>query len=282
VSFDNRALLGLIEESEDMQADAMKATREPLAELVELGRERRAREGVDPDEISAFATERRRLMRTGLLAGGAFAASGFGAALLRLTEAPAFADQALDVQMLQTSASIENLAVATYTKALTLPYVGGDGSNATVKAFVAKTRDQHAEHGKAFNDAVVKLGGKAQPDPDPVLLEVVTKADLGSLPKVVELAISLEQGAASTYQNNIAALSDANAKKITASIMGVEAQHVSILLAAKALVGAGKPELVTLDPGNVANLPDAAGKVGFPDAFQKTDQARAAAEGSVK
>ncbi|MGI9032418.1 MAG: ferritin-like domain-containing protein [Acidimicrobiales bacterium] len=282
MSFDDRALLGLIEESQDLQSDAMRTTRQPLAELVELGQERRARGGVDPDEAAVFAVDRRRLMRASLVAGGALAAYGFGGALLGMMEAPAFADQALDVQMLQTSASIENLAVATYTKALTLDFVGGAGAGATVKAFVSKTRDQHAEHGAAFNDAVSKLGGKPQADPDPVLASMVNKADLSSLPKVVDLAISLEQGAASTYQNNVAALNDANAKKITASIMGVEAQHVSILLAAKALVEANRPDLVTLDPANVANLPDAAGKVGFPESFQKTDQARSMAEGSTK
>jgi hypothetical protein len=282
VPVDDHALLGLIEESRDLQSDALRATRGPLAELVELGRDRRAHGRPDPDEAAAFATERRRLMRTSMVAGGALAAYGFGGALLRLMEAPAFADQALDVQMLQTSAALENLAVATYTKALTLDFVGGGGANPTVKAFVTTTKDQHAEHGAAFNDAVAKLGGKPQTNPDAVLADVVAKADLGSLSKVVDLAISLEQGATSTYQNNVAALSDGNARKITASIMGVEAQHVAVLLSVKALVDAGKPDLVALDATKVGDLPDVAGKAGFPDAFQKTDKARPAAEGSIK
>ena len=95
------------------------------------------------------------------------------------------------------------------------------------------------------------------------------------------LALELEQGAAETYVADVAALSDANAKKVTASIMGVEAQHASVLLAVQALLAANAPQLITLAAGNVANLPAAAGSVGFPDAFFPTDQARPATEGAL-
>ncbi len=281
---DGRALRGLLEMSQDIQSDAMAATIEPLDELVELGHQQRAGGGCDPDEAGRFGHERRRLMRSSLLAGGALATYGFGGALLRLLETPAFADQALDLQMLQTSAALENLAVATYDTAFTLPFIGGDSANPTVKAFVTTTRGQHADHAKAFNDAITKLGGKTQPNPDPVLLDVVTKAKptLTDAAKVVDLAITLETGATQTYQNNVAALGDANAKMVTASIMGVEAQHVAVLLAVQALLKADRATLVNLDPGNVANLPDVAGKVGFPEAFQKTDMARSPSEGAIK
>ncbi|MDQ6798987.1 MAG: hypothetical protein M3011_13400, partial [Actinomycetota bacterium] len=94
---DDRALRGLLEESQDIQSDAMAATAEPLAELVELGHQQRVGGGPDPDESGRFRHERRRLMRSSLLAGGALASYGFGGALLRLLETPAFADQALDV-----------------------------------------------------------------------------------------------------------------------------------------------------------------------------------------
>jgi hypothetical protein len=63
--------------------------------------------------------------------------------------------------------------------------------------------------------------------------------------------------------------------------MGVEAQHASVLLAVQALLNANAPQLITLAPGNVANLPAAAGSVGFPDAFFPTDQARPALEGAL-
>jgi hypothetical protein len=68
---------------------------------------------------------------------------------------------------------------------------------------------------------------------------------------------------------------------VTASIMGVEAQHVAILRAVQALLAAGAPQLVALPP-NAAALPAAAGSVGFPDAFYPTTDARPAMEGAVK
>jgi rubrerythrin len=227
---------------------------------------------------------RRDLLRTSLLAGGTLAASGFGASLLAAREAPAFADQALDVQMLQTSMAIENVALAAYDAALALPFIGGDAANPTVKAFVTTTRAQHAEHAQAFSDALAKLGGKPQPNPHPVLGQAVAlaKPDLTDAAKVVDLALTVETTATETYQSYVSGLSDANAKRVTASVMGVEAQHVAVLLAVQALLKANRADLVNLDPGNVANLPDAAGKVGFPESFQKTDVSRAPGEGAIK
>lgn len=282
MTYDEGALRQLVEESQDLQADAMRATKEPLAELVEQGQDRRAHGGIDRDELEDFNRTRGDLVRS-RLGTGALAAAGFGAALLKLFDAPAFADQAMDVQILQTAASIENLAVATYGVALTLPFIGGSSANGVVKAFAQKTMGQHAEHAKAFNAASTQLGGKAQTNPDPVLLDVVNKAKptLTGPGPVVDLALKLEMGAAETYNANVAALSDVNARKVNASIMGVEAQHAAILSAVKALVAGGHPELIALPP-DAATLPAAAGSVGFPDAFLKTDQARPANEGAVK
>ena len=280
---DDRALDALIEQSDDLHRDAMHATVEPLDELTELSRERRNSGVVDLDEVREFQSQRGRAMREASFGKGALAAVGFGAALLALMEGPAFADMSADVQMLQTAASIENLAIATYGVALTLDFIGGASANPVVKAFVTKTKSQHQDHVAAFNAAVTQLGGKAQTKPDPVLLGVVNKAKPGLTgpAPVVALAIELETGAAQTYVANTGAVSDANARKVFASVMGVEAQHVAVLLAVQALVAGGAPELIALPP-DAAKLPAAAGSVGFPDAFYKTDQARPATEGALK
>jgi hypothetical protein len=283
MSIDEHALDALIEQSDDLYRDSMRATVEPLAELTELGREKRANQSVALDEVSEFRARRGEILRDLPFAKGALAAVGFGAALLALMEAPAFADQASDVSMLQTAASIENLAIATYGVALTLPFIGGTSANGVVKAFVTKTRAQHMDHVAAFNAAVTQLGGKAQTQPDPVLLGVVNKAKPGLTGPgpVVALAIELETGAAQTYVANTGAVGDANARKVFASIMGVEAQHVAVLLAVQALVAGGAADLIALPP-DAAKLPAAAGGVGFPDSFFKTDQARPATEGAVR
>ncbi len=283
VDVDPHAMGMLIEESQDIHRDAMATTSMSLDEMVETGREARSHGLVDPDESRDVAARRATLMTGAAFGGGLLAAAGIAGALEALFASPAFAATATDVQILQTASSIEVLAVATYKTALTLPFIGGSAANPVVKAFATTTMQQHTQHLAAFNAAITGLGGKAQTSPDPALAQVVQKAvpSLTAPGPVVALALELEQGAAETYVADVAALSDANAKKVTASIMGVEAQHASVLLAVQALLNANAPQLITLAPGNVANLPAAAGSVGFPQAFFPTDQARPATEGAL-
>ena len=275
MAIDDSRLRGLLEQSDDLHSDAMKTTRVDLDEYVELAHE-------DPWHDVDAATRRTTLMR-GLPKSGVLAAAGLGTAMVALLASPAFADKTMDVQMLQTAASIENLAVATYDTALTLDFIGGGSANGVVKAFVEKTKEQHQQHAEAFNAAATRLGGKAQDQPDPVLLGVVNNAKptLTGPAQVVDLAIELEDGAAQTYVANTGAYSNKNARSVAASIMGVEAQHVAILYAVKALVAAGMPNLIALPP-DAAALPAAAGSVGFPDAFFKTTSARPANEGAMQ
>jgi len=286
---DDHELTELVEQSQDLHVDAMRATRESLDELVELGQERRARNELHPEESIAVAEATKIGISKGLAAGGVLAAGAFGAALMGLAASPAFAASATDVQILQTAASIENLAVSAYKTALTLPYIGGSSANPVITAFAKTTMSQHAQHAQAFNSAVTALGGAAQNNPDPKYVPVVDSAvksitsdspSAGAL-AVVELAMTLENVAAETYVNNCSMLSDTNAKKITASIMGVEAQHVAVLSAVKALLMANAPQLIALSPTVVSQLPAAAGSIGFPNAFYPTTSASPASEGAV-
>lgn len=286
---DDRAFEQLIEQSQDLHSDAMRSTSDALDELVELGHERRASGDLDPEEARLGAAAQQEGVHRGLAAGGALAATAFGAALVGLTATKAFASTPTDIQMLQTSASIEALAISTYTTALTLPYIGGASANGVVKAFAQTTMAQHSQHLTAFNSASQSLGGQAQTKPDPKYVPIVNSA-VSSITKdtasagalaVVELAMTLENVAAETYVNNCSMYSDANAKRITASIMGVEAQHVATLTAVKALLSAGAPQLIALSPSVVASLPAAAGSIGFPNAFYPTSSASPASEGAV-
>ncbi len=283
IDIDPHAMGTLIEESQDIHHDAMTATGVALDEMVETGQEARAHGLIDPDESREVAARRSKMMTGVAFGGGLLAAAGIAGALEAMFASPAFAASGSDVQILQTASSIEVLAVATYKTALTLPFIGGSAANPVVKAFATTTMQQHSQHLAAFNAAITGLGGKAQTNPDPALQKVVAAAvpGLTSPGPVVALALELEQGAAETYVADVAALSDANARKVTASIMGVEAQHASVLLAVQALLNANAAQLITLAPGNVANLPAAAGSVGFPQAFFPTDMARPAAEGAL-
>ena len=278
MAIDDATLTHLIEESQDLHSDAMASTRVAVDELVES-----THDGERSAPAPLTESERRHRLLGGLPTSGILAAAGLGTAMVALVAQPAFASKSLDVQMLQTAASIENLAVATYGVALTLDFIGGSSANAVVKAFVMKTKDQHSEHAQAFNAAVRRLGGAAQDQPDPKLLAVVNQAkpSLTGPGPVVDLAIDLETGAAATYVADVGTFSDKKARSVTASIMGVEAQHVAILNAVKALVTAGAADLIALPP-DAAKLPAAAGGVGFPDSFFKTSEARPADEGAVK
>jgi Ferritin-like domain len=286
---DPQALKRLLEESQDLHADGMRESNEVLGDLVETHSDPSLSAGADLDANGSFAEGHRRSIAKGIGGATILGAAG-GGALVALLASPAFASSSPDIQMLQTAASIENLAVSTYTTALTLPYIGGSSANGVITKFCQVTVAQHMQHGAAFNAAVKQLGGTKQTKPDPAFVPVVNKAVAGlssATPAqgalgVVALALELENIAAETYVKDVSNLKNTNAKALTASIMGVEAQHVSVLLAVQALLQAGAPQLIALTPTNVAQLPAAAGSVGFPNAFYQTDMAAPAKQGAVK
>jgi hypothetical protein len=285
-------LATLVEASEDLHVDAMRTTRAGLDELVEHSRDR-ARRDIDPEEVDAYQARRRRLLGRSLTGAGAVAGGGLLASLVGWLAPPAGAAPAgrrmsvpADVQAAQTAASIENLAVAVYKQAAGLPFMKTipDPAGATVTAFVTKTVAQHTEHAQAFNAAAKTLGGVVQNDVDKVVFDSVVTPALPTLKTpldVVKFAAALEDVAAQTYAAETAAVSDLALRKTFAGIMGVEAQHRAVLLAAAALLQNDLAAQLKLPP-DLAALPAAAGSVGFPDGFYKLDQARPADEGAVK
>lgn len=262
LKIDDRQLKELIVESEDLQVDALRDVKNIAPAMADL-RASRAGQPVDLDRIRAFNSGRRRLLRNGGMGLGALSARGllggaFGATLLGIVGRPAHAQADLDTQILQTAASLENLAVATYEAALGLPFFD---ANATVVAFAQTTRDQHADHAEAFNG----LAGTPQTEPHGPGSQIVEDAmPLEDYAGVVTLASTLEQVATETYVQNVSMLSNTEAKTLMASIMGVEAQHLATLRAVGALLAANAPELITIDPPvDVSALPGAAGEAGF-------------------
>ena len=150
---------------------------------------------------------------------------------------------------------------------------------------------QHAQHADAFTAAVKSLGGKAQTQARPGLrarwsrrrwrASAAPRPAQGAL-GVVALALELENIAAETYVKDTVWPNPRPTRRCFASIMGIEAQHVAVLLAVQALLMAGAPQLISLAPGTAAMLPAAAGSVGFPNAFYKTNTAAPAKQGAVK
>lgn len=265
---DDRSLAGLLTESQDLQSDALRGAKATLPDLADL-RAERGDARPEPEQIAAYDLSRRGLMhKLGLTGSGiaarGFLATGIGAALVSIVGRPAAADEALDVQMLNTASSLENLAVATYQAALGLDFI--KNGNKTIVAFAETTMKQHAEHSAAFNAQAKTLGGKEQTAPNPKFLAVVeaAKPKLKAPLDVVGLAAALEEVAADTYLTNLTNFTDTKSKEIMGSVMGVEVQHLAVLKAVEALLKGGADALVAV-PTDLAKLPAAAGSVGFKD-----------------
>ncbi|HWF80293.1 MAG TPA: ferritin-like domain-containing protein [Streptosporangiaceae bacterium] len=192
----------------------------------------------------------------------------------------------LDVQVLQTSASLENLAVACYASAARLPTIrDGDRALAT---FIARTRAHHAAHAAAYNAAAVREGGRPQRAPDPRYagavrhaLERLTGApSVTSLASIVSLLEALEDLKAQSYVR-YASLTSPKLRSLLVSVAAVEAQHRSFLLATLQLLSVGAEGLIEIptDPGELSGV---IGVECFPRAFYSTAGASAVDEGVVR
>ena len=285
MSIDDRMLRELLAESNDLHLDAMRTTTASLDHL-EAVREERRHDVVNVEEIARYNASRRTVLAgsTGSalawLTRGLFT-GGIASAISALLSAPAHADEALDIQIMQTAVSLELLAIATYGAALELDFI--KNGNPVIVTFAETTMAQHTEHAAAFNAQAVQLGGKERTTPSDKYAPIVeaAKPNLKSPGDVVMLASTLETVATQTYVRNASLLADSTTKLLMASVTGVEAQHLATLRAVGALLGAGKPELIAI-PTDVAALPAAAGSVSIPKPFEGTELASPPEEGAVK
>ena len=188
----------------------------------------------------------------------------------------------LDVQVLQTAASLENLAVVSYGSAARLSAV--QHGNPTLRTFIERTRAQHAAHAAAFNAAVVKAGGKAQHEPDQRYAGAVRRAldgltGVASVVSAVSLLESLEDTKAQSY-TRYASLAGQKLRPLLVSVAAVEAQHRTFLLAALQLLNVGAADLIDV-PSAADRLPAALGSQCCRWAFYPTAAASAVNEGAV-
>lgn len=190
----------------------------------------------------------------------------------------------LDVQVLQTSASLENLAVASYRSAERLRAIR-DGSP-VLASFMSRTRAHHAAHAAVFNAAVVRAGGRPQHAPDPRYIGAVRHAlakltgapSVDGVASVVSLLESLEDLKAQSYVR-YASLTSQKLRPLLVSAAAVEAQHRSFLLAVLQLLSAGAEVAI---PAVAGELPDVIGSACFPRVFYPTAGASAVDEGVVR
>jgi hypothetical protein len=227
--------------------------------------------------------ERRQLLKAGGLGLATLACGGllhtpFGSAFAALARRLPSA-QPLEIQMFQTAASLENLAVAAYAKALELPAIH---QNPVLERFVVTTIEQHAEHGEQFNHHAEGLGGTRQDALNPRYTEIVLEAmpETSSAVAAVQLAATLEEAMTDTYLANLTLSRHAPTRALMASVMGVESQHLAVLRVFGGLISEGHPELVAI-PTDPSALPFGALSVAFPQPFEGSNLASPPAEGAV-
>lgn len=137
-----------------------------------------------------------------------------------------------DLAIAALAASLENLAVFAYTAGLSAAKAGKLGAvPAAVPTFVTTARSQHMQHAAAWNSVLTAAGYKAVTYTDPALTPMVEKdfAAVKNIPDLLNLALTLENVAAQTYQGGADVLKSAKARAVAASIQPVEMQHAAVL-----------------------------------------------------
>jgi hypothetical protein len=148
------------------------------------------------------------------------------------TAAAALASIPVDVRVAALAASLENLAVATYTAGLKAAGAGKLGKvPPAVATFAVTARAQHAQHAAAWNGILGAVGYDKVTGPDTVVESLVDSqfAKVTNVVGLAKLALELETVAAATYLNGISVVSGTQAIETAATIQPVEMQHVAIL-----------------------------------------------------
>ncbi|MGH9038419.1 MAG: ferritin-like domain-containing protein [Acidimicrobiia bacterium] len=135
----------------------------------------------------------------------------------------------MDLALAKTAASLEALAVATYTTAA----ASGKVTDKTVGAVATMFMDHHKQHQDALNGVITGAGGQAVTEPNAAVKAamvdpVVSKADLAQA-DIVKLAYDLEGAAAQTYSFASTALSTPELRSTIMTIGGIEARHAAII-----------------------------------------------------
>ena len=186
----------------------------------------------------------------------------------------------LAVQVLQTAAALENLAVESYTTAAGMPFVVA--GSAQLRALIARNTAHHTAHAQAFNQAVTKAGGAPQHAADPRYAASVGRILDGTKDPsaLASLLDELEGIIAQTCTRYATLAVGGILRSMFVNIASVEAQHGAELLIVRTLLGGGH-----FEPGGSAAdlraLPAAVGTAGIPQVVYPTADASAINEGAV-
>jgi hypothetical protein len=137
-----------------------------------------------------------------------------------------------DLAIAALAASLENLAVYTYTQGAMAAQAGKLGTvPPAVLSFITTVTGQHQDHAAAWN-AILQAAGKHAVTVTTPSLTPTIQSDLGKVANVTDLAnlaLMLENAAAQTYQVQSSKLKSKKAIATSSSIQPVEMQHAAIL-----------------------------------------------------
>lgn len=189
---------------------------------------------------------RRNLFKIGgasVLGAAVLASGGFSVAAAgrRPSSAPPGSDASggmgpeMDLVLAKTAASLEKLAVDTYTAGAGLLTVQAVIDAATMFS------DHHQQHLDALNGVITGAGAEAVTEANAAVFEALIKPAVdaavalaetdpaGAETAVVTLAVTLEEAAAQTYCFAAGALSAPALRSTIMTIGGVEARHAAVL-----------------------------------------------------
>lgn len=194
---------------------------------------------------AAKATDRRTfLLGTGGLVAGAGILAAIGSTPALAAAAPSTSLPAAsgaksqgggltgDLAIAAVAASVENLAVHAYQSAAKVAGTGKFGTvPPAITTFITTVVGQHRQHAAAWNSLLTAANKKAVTTADPALTPTVNDglAQAKSLTDVAQLALTLENTAAQTYQAEASKLKSSKAVAVAATIQPVEMQHAAIL-----------------------------------------------------
>lgn len=164
---------------------------------------------------------------TGATTGSTAGTSPMSTEMPATTTASTMEEMGMDVVILRTASSIEELAVAAYQIAIDSGLV----TTAAVADAAKLFQSHHVEHSQLFQAATKQAGGTPFAEANAVVLAALqpTIDALTDEMGVIALALDLETAAAQTYQSNVGAVTDLALNKALMSVGGVEARHAAVL-----------------------------------------------------
>jgi hypothetical protein len=139
-------------------------------------------------------------------------------------------DEEVDLGLARTAASLEKLAVDTYTAAAGSGLVTTPAIADAAGLFMA----HHQAHLDALNGAIKGAGGREVTEANQAVLDTVVEPAMAALKDeagVVQLALDLELAATQTYVFAGGALSQPSLRSTIMTIGGIEARHAAFLIA---------------------------------------------------